>query len=160
MNPQMQALMDMYKQPERLNLLPPDDCSGDEGSVYRNSVDTYVRLYDKWNKVTPETQDQLRRDWLDWKSKQPQKNIWGNGVNNIRKPHRGTDIGKQGTGVHLHHVDEVMPTVHILSEEELDNKTLESFQEGFAHARKRIVQELTAIGAPSDIIKKAEETQE
>lgn len=57
--------------------------------------------------------------------------------------HRSADIGSASGGVHMH-VAEEKPKVITLSEEDLDNQTLDAFNEGVQHAYDTLLQALEA----------------
>ncbi len=143
---------------ERYTLAMYEPANPSEGQVYHEPVSGTTRVFmdGKWNLINYADEDEvqrLRERWVELR--QEEKNLKRsevlrnrrNGINishSVLDEHRGIDIGKS-LGTHMH-VGKNNPkeksTVHILTDEELDNQTLESFNQGMETGRRRVLEEL------------------
>ena len=108
-----------------------------EGDMVKDLYGTRVFLDGHWQMVGSDPIDieRLRQRWVEVTSKNRLANELNESIeimNRIkaRRKHRGIDIGSADQGVHLHDSGTAKEVVHILSEGELDSKTLEAFAEG------------------------------
>jgi erythromycin esterase-like protein len=127
-----------------------------EGDVVRDIYGMQVYLNGTWNVVDytkPAEVQRLREEWAEMAKQKHEAEIKKDFVKKYSKvglnvshsvldEHRGIDIGKS-LGAHMH-LPKEKETVHILTEAELDNTTLESYNQGRRNFGEELLQLLAA----------------
>lgn len=118
-----------------------------EGDVVKDLYGTQVYLSGEWHLVDYSNPDKVQALREQWQAMAERKQLHEttemlNRSRARRAKHRGMDIGSASGGVHLHDDGKEKEIVHILSEDELDNQTLEAFNQGMETGRKRLLEEL------------------